>query len=202
MTTTVEPIPRTQDAIADRLAELSKQHSFDPHGIERSRLLEALEYSRAERWLRDDAEKDPEQWEKTRPKTRADIFAQIVEYMPLAWDKANKNRGTSAERTLAHCKGLVWLLGPEHEELVDWIDASYHNSETDPGSQDFRHPYFGKPALVRICELVGYDWHPKRDGDGDLLPGRDNGNWFEYTRDAEGDFILAPARTANEVLGR
>ena len=65
--------------------------------------------------------------------------------MEFAWDKANNCRGISASRSIDHYSVWIWLLGDE-DKLSDIRD----------------YEYYGKPQLVEICELYGWD-HSKWD---------------------------------------
>lgn len=65
----------------------------------------------------------------------------IIEYMDFAWDKANNCRGLSAARTINHMANWLWLDG--YDALAEEI-------------RDYS--YYGKPQLVKICELFDIDW--------------------------------------------
>lgn len=161
------PITRTPDEIVARIKALNSEDLF---GVERSRLLEALPYEHAKQFLRDDAPHTAETWEAERVKDRKAVIAQIRGYLTFAWGKANECRGLSAQRSMSHFKGLLWLLG-DQEELREWI-----------GSPD-TYAFYGKPALVKLSELVGFNWLEA-----------DNDEW----RNAEGEDAI----TADEALGR
>ncbi|KKK51144.1 hypothetical protein LCGC14_3117920, partial [marine sediment metagenome] len=153
MTDTTEPISRTPDEIIARIHELTADKSSDFFGVEKSRLLEALPFDLAQQFLEDDAPHTAETWESdTRIKDHAAIKAQILGYLPFAWTKANGSRGLSANRSMSHFKGLLWLLGPSQDELREWIGTPEH------------YEFYGKPALVKVSEFVGFDW-PEEDND-------------------------------------
>ena len=169
-----EPLTRTPEEILARIEELA-QPTLDMFGTERSRLLEALPYESATRFLADDAPHTAESWEVERTKDRKSVIAQIRSYLDFAWGKANESRGLSAQRSLSHFKGLLWLLGPDCDEIREWIGSPEH------------YEYYGKPALVKISELISFQWH-------NAVGGPDNDEWLNSE---EADPV-----TANEALGR
>ncbi len=181
-------LPRTPEEILARMEAVAERDV--PHGYERSRLLEALPYIQAVQYLVDGAPHTAETWEVTRTKTRESVIGQIREYLPYAWDRANLTRGSSAIRSMAYFRGLIWLLGPEHDELVEWIGA--------PENFEF----YGKPALVRISDVAGFDWHVRLNENDDPLPGRDNDDWRSLPVIEEGEVIDegGTSYTADEVL--
>lgn len=154
MTDTTEPISRTVDQIVARIHELTTDDSVDFFGVERSRLLEALPFDQAQQFLEDDAPHTLETWEDdTRIKDHAGVKAQILGYLPFAWTKANGCRGLSANRSMSHFKGLLWLLGPSQDALREWIGTSEH------------YAFYGKPGLVKVSELVDFDWRKEDNGE-------------------------------------
>lgn len=162
-----ELLIRTPAETVERMGELAEDPCADLHGVERSRLLESLPFEDAQKFLKAGTS-TAEKWEVERTKNRASVIGQIRGYLNFAWEKANQCRGLSAQRSLSHFKGLLWLLGPECDELREWIGSPHH------------YQWYGKPALVQISELVGLSWrHPE---------GPDNDEW----RDSEdGDFVTA-----------
>lgn len=143
-------LPRTPGETVARIKELGTTRE-DFFGVERSRLMESLPYEEAKEFLRDDAPHTEETWEVERTRNCESVRSQITDYLKFAWGKANDCRGLSAQRSMAHFKGLLWLLGPEHDELREWIGTPEHFA------------YYGKPALVRVSELVGFDWKKADD---------------------------------------
>lgn len=181
-------ITRTEDEIVARMRSLGADKTLDSFGIERSRLLDALPWEQAQQFMRSDqTEHTAERWEVRRTRTHKSAIAQIREYLGFAWNKANQGQGISARRAMSHFKGLLWLLGPEHDGLREWIGNPEH------------HEFFGKPGLVKVSEVVGFDWRVKLDENGNPKPRRDNDEWIDPDPD-EGDVGAEPL-TADEALG-
>lgn len=145
---TMEPLPRTVDEILVRLTHINSG-TGDPMGTERCRLLEALPYSEAVAFLNVDAPHTEESWEAERTKSCESARGQIVEYLGTAWANANRGKGVEAVRSVSHFKGLVWLLGPGHDELYEKLDTAW----------------YGKLAFVHVSNLVGIDWRQADDGE-------------------------------------
>ena len=72
--------------------------------------------------------------------TGKNIIKVMKKYMSFAWEKANDKRGISANRSIDHFKGWLWLLGDE--EGIEYLKANYA-------------PY-GKPGLAYICKKYGF----------------------------------------------
>lgn len=130
---------RTQEEIVLRFTKLSESGS-DPFGFERGDLIERLEYCHAKPYLNDGVSE--EEWEAYRGKLLP-VRAQMIDYMPFAWEKANNERGLSAYRSLAHYTSWLWLDGDE--QLCTTLSA-YND--------------YGRPQLVDICKYLGIDWEP------------------------------------------
>lgn len=153
MTTEAEQaIPRTDEEIMHRIVELGEDPTADPMGIERSRLLESLPFNLAKKWLHPNHKHTEADWEQTMTRTKEKALAQIRAYLRFAWDKANQSRGTSAVRSISHFKGLLYLIGPEQDELRAKL------------SEENRYRYYGKPQLVLVSEFAEVDWR-KLDND-------------------------------------
>ncbi len=167
---TEDVMVRPDKDILDRIVSLGEDPSADMFGVERSRLLESLPWETAKGFLGQDSTHTEEGWEVERTRTRKSVIAQIRGYLEFAWGKANQCRGLSAQRSMSHFKGLIWLMGSELDGLYEWIGTEEHYS------------FYGKPALVRVSDLVGFDW--KR---------ADNDEW----RNGEDK----PFITADEALG-
>lgn len=138
------PIPRTQDEIA---AQYRASRDRDFFGTEGSHLCEAMTFETAKALdiPRDDV--TPEQWEAVRVlRTVEDVTKAIVDYLPFAWGKANDCRGLSANRSLEHMRGWLWLLGAAGQAVMEHPDFGDN------------YMMYGKPALVRTSEFVGFDW--------------------------------------------
>lgn len=167
----VDPLPRTQSETVERIRELGSA-GLDHAGIERSRLLEALDYTHALEFLRPDVEHSAKTWVRQYATTR-DVESEARGYLEHAWRKANGNRGTSILRALAHFRGLAWLIGAD--KLYATLDlAGNPNAFT----------YYGKPHLVAVSEHFGFEWQSA-----------DNDQWIR----AVGDEPLTAAAALAEV---
>ena len=110
----------------------------------------------------------------------------ILSYLNTAWEKANLSRGGSAVRSMSHFKGLVWLMGPAFDDILERITGEEEEHRT-------HHEFFGKQALVELSER--FNWNPADEGEpAQTWRDVDNGKWLD---DAES----API-TADEALGR
>jgi len=164
-------LPRSAIETVARIQQLAP--GGDLLGVERSRLLDTLPWQQALPFLRADSPWTETTWEAHRIRTVEQVHYMIREYLPHAWAKANQGRASSALRSIAHLSGLLWLLGPQYDELRERIAPDYEpQTVTIQGEQvtdmRMRIPFFGKAALVAASDLVGFPW---RD--------HDNGEWIE-----------------------
>ena len=83
-----------------------------------------------------------EVWEEeVRLKTREDVIRVMKNYLEFAWDKANNERGLSADRSIHHYIAWAWLIDDElYEKIVEMYENNYY-------------PY-GKPILQYIEEWL------------------------------------------------
>lgn len=130
---------RTDQEILDRIHE---RKGIDFFGFEFSDLVCRLSFDAAKPLLSNDA--DPATWEIV-PRDRESVLAEMLIYMPFAWDKANGQRGLSAGRSMHHYMAWVWLAGDDLGELTDY-------------------EFYGKDNLVKICEHYGWDHTQWDDG--------------------------------------
>ena len=137
---------RTQDEILKRL---KADESDDDFGVQRTDLVEFLEFNNAKSFLVPTYIKDIESGKEkyTYYKTDEEVIKQIKEYLEFAWDKANNCRGLSAARSLCHFIGWLWLLGYD-------IDKKF---------EDYSH--YGKPHLREISEKFEFDWKKFDNGE-------------------------------------
>lgn len=125
---------RTAEEIVERVSSLADDDFF---GFETHDLIVRLPFEHAKEFLKEGAvEAD---WTPAASLLASDI----VSYLPFAWDKASNCRGLSASRSVSHFRAWLWLDGhaPEVMDLVE-----YH--------------LYGKPHLVLISEIYGFDWRP------------------------------------------
>ena len=144
---------RTQDAIAARVLEIQKSGA-DIFGAEQIDLGFYLDFEHAKPHLQDGVTE--QEWIESQEKTRKKFLEEsglemtpeneLRSYMDFAWEKANGRRGLSANRSLFHMRAWLWLEG------VPWADEVFDD-----------YQFYGKPALVRICEHYGIDWRALDD---------------------------------------
>ena len=126
---------RTDDEIKQKLRALEGQDFF---GFIRGDLIGYLAFSEAKEFLKPEATGDD--W-TVRPRDKASIVAEIKDYMPFAWEKANNCRGISAMRSLNHMQAWLWMIG--EDAAADHIDE---------------YDLYGKPQLRAICQRLDLDW--------------------------------------------
>ena len=117
-------------------------------GTQRGDLLNYLRFEDAREFLKDTATE--EKWAELgfpRPRDEESIKAEILEYMPFAWGKANNCRGLSAGRSLDHMSVWLWMLGRD-----------------EAAKQVLKYDRYGKGRLRTICEEFGWDWKQWDDG--------------------------------------
>lgn len=154
--------------IIERIKFLATDQS-DLYGVERSRLLDALPWVEAEKWMNVGHPWTPEKWTEHRVATPEKLHAALVDYLPHAWGKANQCNGISAQRSLSQFMGLLWLLGEEHDELRESIEPDREPQTVKIDGEDVvdmrpKTDYFGKLALVAVSEAFGFNWRDHDDG--------------------------------------
>ena len=131
-----EPIPsRTLEEIK---ARLEARKSSDSFAHEWSIYLAALPFDEAKQYLKPSI--TTQTWKQ---KTAQDFKQEAINYLHFAWEKANDQRGLSAQRSIAHFIAWLWLMG--YNEFDDLFDE---------------YELYGKPQLRRISEFLGVDWKP------------------------------------------
>lgn len=163
-------LPRSTTEIVARMKAVAER---DFHGVERSRLLEALPFDDALPFLRPDSGRHRDEWEAHRYTTTERVVDEIRSYCDFAWRRANECSGVSSTRAISHFRGLLWLLGDGGPAAVVLAKLE------DPDG----YAYYGKPQLVAVSEFVTHDWRAN-----------DNDQWVNQ----KGDEPL----TATAVLGR
>ena len=89
----------------------------------------------------------PERKSECPKLTKKNVIKVMKDYISFAWEKANGKRGISANRSIDHFKGWLWLLGDE--EGIEYLKTNYA-------------PY-GKPGLAYICKK--YEFINEDNGD-------------------------------------
>ena len=138
------PLTRTYKEILNRIEKVG---THDILGVQVNDLAVYLDYKHAKALLKDGVTK--EEWDKDKkPFTREAVIAEIADYMPFAWEKANDCRGISASRSILHMDGWTWLLN----------DGLFEKQRSIP------YEHYGKEKLICICEALGLDWKQWDDG--------------------------------------
>lgn len=134
---------RTQEEIVSRIEE---RKAGDFFGFEINEYLGFLEYEYVKPYIKEGTTEVD--WKSgTFP---SDPVEQIKNYMPFAWEKANNQRGISANRSVMHMIAWLWLAG--EDELAEWA------------SDDENYYHYGKPILMKICDHYKLDWEQWDDG--------------------------------------
>jgi len=121
------------------LAQIEATESMDWIGTQANELVSYLSFDAAKPLLKPEAREAA--WGEVVPRDNESVTAQILGYMPFAWDKANNCRGISAGRALDHMRVWLWMLSNDKAaEFFSFYD------------------YYGKPQLRAICEAFGWDW--------------------------------------------
>lgn len=132
----------TERTDAEILARIKEIDGRDWMGIEFRDLVIRLPFDAAKPFLKDGAQEDA--W-KVRPRDRDSLVAEMLDYMPFAWEKAIDGLGLSACRSMSHYAAWTWLAGDDLGDLADY-------------------KYYGKDNLVRICQHYGFDASQWDDG--------------------------------------
>lgn len=145
---------RTDQEILARIDEVKPTDFF---GHQLNDLIPALSFEAAKPFLKDEYIKEgPEEWDKGRAEIAINPGDKIRDYLAFAWDKANNCRGLSAARSIEHFMSWTWLDGKD--EITQFIEE---------------YNLYGKPQLVVLSELYGFDWQSHDDGEwknGELHP--------------------------------
>lgn len=141
---------RTQEEIVRRIDQIREGQAKgreDFFGVQVNDLVVFLDFEHARKFLNPSVTAETWNDDKSRrPLTDEAAVAEIKDYMPFAWEKANGCRGLSASRSMDHMKAWTWLLGLS----FDFDD----------------YEYYGKPRLVEICErpMININWRKLDNG--------------------------------------
>lgn len=133
---------RTDQEILERIESVRER---DWIGTQTGDLVSRLPFDAAKRFLKEGT--TSAEWGEPAPRDPEAVKAEMLSYMPFAWEKANNNRGISASRSLDHMSAWLWLLG--HDKAADQI---------------LHYDRYGKPWLRAICEAFEWDWRQWDDG--------------------------------------
>lgn len=135
---------RTQKEILNQIEKWESEDRFFDFRI--GDLIYHLTYKNAKPYLKESTKSTD--WKRVVP-TKSKLEEMMLEYMPFAWEKANRFRGLSACRSMDHYTAWIWLWG---DEAVNEIgDLRYYE-------------YYGKDNLVKICDFFGWDHTQWDDG--------------------------------------
>lgn len=134
---------RTEKEIMERYKKAE-----DLTGTQKGDLICCLPFKKAKKYLPKEFIKLFKKGERTWDDKMTDdvIKKQIKEYLPFAWEKANNCRGLSAQKTFAHFKTWLWLLGYDLDKNM------------------IEYTYYGKPHLREISEHFGIKWQKLDNG--------------------------------------
>lgn len=137
---------RTQKEIVVRL---KARRSYDMLGFETDEYIPYLDFEHAKEFLKDGV--TAEEWEPCKASLKP--IERLKDYMPFAWEKANGQRGISANRSIMHMMAWLWLAG--ESELQEKVESEFDNN----------YHHYGKPILKLICEQLKIDWCNLDDGE-------------------------------------
>lgn len=136
----------TQRELVGRIA---KRESEDVFGFEMQDLAVYLDRDHIRPFLKEDVSVDD--WTPD-DHTREAVLARMLDYMPFAWEKANDQRGLSANRSVQHF--IAWTFAAGDREFSDELIRMY----------DEEYQHYGKEILERVCQHYGWDAGQWDDG--------------------------------------
>lgn len=100
-------------------------------------ILIYLPFKYAKKYLKDDVNEN--EWEDERKEyTEENVKKEIKDYISFAWQKAIRERGLSAVRSMKHFENWFWLLG---ENEIEKMTRNYND--------------YGKNNIEKIAEWLG-----------------------------------------------
>ena len=119
----------------------------DVFGFGTGDILDALTFDEVKEYLKQEyVEKETaaDEWEANRLKTDDDVKAKMLDYLPFAWDKAEGQRGLSADRSIRHFAAWAWLIDDDFYNEIEYM---------------YEHNYapYGEPILAYISNKLGYE---------------------------------------------
>ena len=84
-----------------------------------------------------------DKWDKASSRliTDQDVINAMTEYLPFAWNKADNERSISANRSIEHYIGWLWLIS---DDMYDKVSHEYEHNYCD----------YGKPILKMIDDFI------------------------------------------------
>lgn len=132
-------ITRTTAEIVERVKEIVESGD-DFFGAERGHLIFALPFEEAKQFLTDDATESS----FTRVADVEALRTKAKDYMGFAVEKMLAERGLSANRSVDHYKGWIWLL--TDDETYKRYDAAEYG-------------WYGRNQLRLAAEILGFSDH-------------------------------------------
>lgn len=127
--------------------KITKGFENDFFGFGVSDILGALPFEDAKEYLNEEflsKQTAEEEWESKRLKSDEDVKKAMLDYLPFACEKANDERGLSADRSIQHFIAWAWLYDEEFQRNIETM----YNTNYAP---------YGKPILKYISKKLGYD---------------------------------------------
>lgn len=129
---------RTQDEIVMRY---EGRKEADMLGFEANEYLFMLDLEHVRPYLKEDADES----EFVDPVyTREALLERMKDYMSFACEKADNERGISANRSIMHYIAWIWLLGDD--DFLDEVEREYDENYHD----------YGKPILKMITDKYDF----------------------------------------------
>ena len=127
---------RTQKEIRQRFIDAD-----DMFGTVQGDLIHAMTFEVAKEFLKEEYVKEVESGEKKWQQLK-DTKKEILGYLGFAYDKADNQRGLSANRSMLHFEAWIWLDDADFYEEIKDLLTNYTN--------------YGIPALDKIAAKYGY----------------------------------------------
>lgn len=128
---------KTQEQILERLNNVD-----DFMGIQKSDLIDFMDFENAKEFLKEDYVSDVESGTK-KWEAETDARSKIIDYLPFAFGKAYGQRGISAGRSLLHFKTWIWL---DDEDFYSKMSGGFEN-----------YSNYGLSQLIKIAKHYGQE---------------------------------------------
>lgn len=120
-------IIRTQDEILNHYLNVVKE--YDPIGFTHEDLLDYLDFEHIKPYLKEEAqnkENAEEEWNKDVDLSKAYVLNTMRGYLSFAFEKAECERGLSANRSICHFINWAWLIDDDlYKELIRRYEHEY-----------------------------------------------------------------------------
>lgn len=118
-------IIRKVNEIHEKINEGFKNDFF---GFGKSDIVDALSFEEAKQYLsKENLQKTniKEEFENNSLKSKSDVLARMKDYLSFAYDKAENQRGISADRSIQHFIAWAWLID---DEFYKWLESEYETN--------------------------------------------------------------------------